>query len=150
MTRKCRQCRWCRRFFPSKIEVKKRGCASSPWRASRMWIMARHEGVAEGLHHLHHRHFRMHEGGHVGGPFDPDLLSCKYGFRFPRVAASALLAPVRNGLRNPSDIFAAISNIFPVIIVSPRRNLSISGNNYAPGFRMFSCLQFHRCKGAGQ
>jgi len=66
----------------------------------------------------------------VGRPFDPDLLSNEYGFRCPRVAVSNSFEARRDGTESPLAILEAIPRIFLVIIVSPRRNMRATLNNY--------------------
>lgn len=146
MTRKCRQCRWCRRSFPLKVEVKKKGCAPSLAHMS-LWTMSRRDGMVEGLHHLHHRHCHMCAGGTGCRPFNPDLLPCKYEFRFVRAVVSKPPESRRNGLRCSLDILEESWAVFLVIIVSPCRNFTKFSKSSRKISSMFSFPRIQLCTG---
>lgn len=106
------------------------------------WTMSRRQGVVEGLHHLHHRHFYMRGGGGVSRPFDADPMPCGYEVHCPPVAVSKPLEPRRNGLGCRLDIHAAGWGNFLFTIESPRHTVPMLPKSFSKILPMF----FWSCK----
>ena len=86
------------------------------------------------LHHLHHRHFKIREGGKHSRPFDPDRLFCGDEVHCPHTAASRPSKPRPYGLRSLLNILATFPPISLVIVRSVSRAQLTYVNNYVAGF----------------
>ena len=120
MTCKCRQCRWCRRFFPLKVEENKRGRTPSHAHISSRALSCR-EGVAEGLHHLHRHHFdiRARHGASMA-----DLLPCQYEVRGLNRSSSKPPKPRRNDLHCLFELTPRI--LWPIVVTTASREHNFS------------------------